>query len=248
MLTIVAVEYINTLPLLKDLKENAQDLDWQLKTAYPSKCAELYAKGEADIALVPVGALENMPMFRIISDFAIGCVGPVNTVALLSNQRVEVLDNIFLDHHSRTSSLLCKIFARYLWKKDYNFSSTDKGYAHIDKKNAGVVLIGDKVRKEERVFKYKYDFGKLWYDWQKLPFVFAVWVCRPELEQSIVDVFCEKLESGLNSFKASDLDGIEDPDYWMNYLKQNIHYPYGKREQEALNIFLELTNTLTYVH
>ena len=248
MLTVVAVEYINTLPLLKDLKVNSDAWNCRLKTAYPSKCAEMYAKREADIALVPVGALESMPDFRIISDYAIGCEGPVKTVALLSNQPVEDLDNILLDHHSRTSSLLCRIFARYLWKKGYNFSHTDEGYAQLDQENTGVVLIGDKVRNAEQGFRYKYDFGEMWYDWQKLPFVFAVWICRPELEENTVDAFCAKLESGIETFGASDLNGYADSAYWLKYLKENIHYQFKRRERVALNKFLELANTLTYVH
>ena len=100
---ITAVSYLNTKPLLYGLlKSNlAQSVDLQLNI--PSVCAQKLLNGEADLGLVPVAILPELQQPQIISDYCIGTVGAVKTVAIYSHVPIEKVESLYLDYHSRTS-------------------------------------------------------------------------------------------------------------------------------------------------
>ena len=48
--------------------------------------------------------------FLRVSDYCIGCDGPVRSVCLFSDVSIEKIDKIYLDHHSRTSVELLRVY------------------------------------------------------------------------------------------------------------------------------------------
>ena len=86
---IVAVQYLNTAPMLFGLQEHPQFEDMKLITGTPAFCAEMLLQQEACIALIPVGSLSDFEQAHIISDYCIGCDGAVETVGIWSNKDLD---------------------------------------------------------------------------------------------------------------------------------------------------------------
>jgi len=113
------VGYHNTLPFLHGLRAQADAYDLILDV--PSECLSYFDRGEADVALVPIGALLVHDDHRVITDYCIGCVGAVETVCIYAHRPIGELDKIFLDSDSRTSQVLTKILCRNHWNIDVEF-------------------------------------------------------------------------------------------------------------------------------
>jgi len=101
---IVAVSYLNTIPYIYGITRAGGSLREGLLLCPPRLCAEALRTGEANVGLIPVAAIPEIPDLQIITPFCIGASGPVRTVVLASDYPVEELDTIWLDSHSRTSS------------------------------------------------------------------------------------------------------------------------------------------------
>ena len=63
-----AVSYTNSKPFIDGLQRAGGDLDIRLSLDIPSQCAAKLISGRADVGLVPVAALPDIPDYRIISD------------------------------------------------------------------------------------------------------------------------------------------------------------------------------------
>ena len=85
---IVAVEYLNTAPMLFGLQGHPHFKEMELITGTPAFCAEMLLQHEACIALIPVGSLSDFKQAHIISDYCIGCNGAVETVGIWSNREL----------------------------------------------------------------------------------------------------------------------------------------------------------------
>jgi predicted solute-binding protein len=104
MLRVGAVSYLNTRPLIYGLQQRLQGMG-TLSLNLPSRLADELAAGSLDVALVPSieyfrGAWRG---YRIVSDAAIACRGPVWSVRLLSRVPVAQVRSLALDVGSRTS-------------------------------------------------------------------------------------------------------------------------------------------------
>ena len=239
---VAIVNYVNAYPFLEGLKSLAGDI--QLIYEHPAACAECFRKNEVDIALVPVGTLDQFSTadYQIITDTAIGCHGEVDTVALFSNEPISEIRKVYLDAHSRTSQNLVKLLFKSYWKKKIEYAVKSIDDKIILDKNEAVLLIGDKVVTHGSSYIFKYDLGEFWSDWQRKPFVFAVWIAR----KKVPALFIERFSSALN-FGLQKIDQLSFPDkevYWKNYLKNNIHYTFKEKEKAAMNLFLTLIKNI----
>ena len=109
---IVAVSYLNTIPYIYGITRAGGSLREGLLLCPPRLCAEALRTGEANVGLIPVAAIPEIPDLQIITPFCIGASGPVRTVVLASDDPVEELDTIWLDSHSRTSVRLARWLAQ----------------------------------------------------------------------------------------------------------------------------------------
>ncbi|MDI6766789.1 MAG: menaquinone biosynthesis protein [Bacteroidota bacterium] len=114
-----------------------------------------------------------------------------------------------------------------------------------------VLLIGDEALKHNKRglngFELAFDLAKEWYDWQKLPFVFAVWACRKALSGERREELKEMISDSLEKSEI-DLGGIGYPygksfgltkEETKEYL-EGFNYRLGERELEAMNVFKSL--------
>ena len=95
----VAVNYLNTKPLLYGMVKSGfmEGIDMQLEI--PSECARQLQNGEVDFGLVPAAIIPTLKSPYIISDYCIGTVGKVATVSIYSQIPLEKVNRIFLDYH-----------------------------------------------------------------------------------------------------------------------------------------------------
>ncbi len=238
---LVAVSYLNTKPLLYGIVQSslAQHIDLQLHP--PATCARMLEQGEVDLALVPVAAMMNLDRPRIVSEYCIGTVGPVKTVAIYSDRPLSEVKTIYLDHHSRTSVELSKILLREHWKLKPRLLPAFDGY--IDKiggQTAGLV-IGDRSIGLEDRFAYTYDLGQAWMEMCGLPFVFAAWVSTRELDPDFLQAFNQAMREGLSRIPEL-IYLLPDPHPGFDlkaYYTRHISYELDELKKRALTLFLE---------
>jgi chorismate dehydratase len=178
MINLCAVSYLNTKPFLKGLLDEFSEGEMKIETAIPSVCAEIFKSGEADIALVPVGALSEFETFHILPEYCIGAQGRVDSVFLCSESPIESIHTLVPDTHSRTSNLLAQILLRRHFKHEVEVSASEDGSWQRPELGKGYVIIGDKAVPAARSFTHVYDLAYEWQAFTGLPFVFAVWVHR----------------------------------------------------------------------
>src|SRR3546814_20762800 len=87
----------------------------------PADCARKLKECRADLGLVPVAVLPELPYYEIVSDYCIGAVGEVNSVFLFSRKPLEEIKTIRTDGHSRTSNRLARVLASRYWKINATF-------------------------------------------------------------------------------------------------------------------------------
>ena len=68
---LVAVSYLNTKPLRYGVLRSEIQEHLAMDLAIPSECARRLVAGEADIGLVPVAVIPELPAAQVISDYCI---------------------------------------------------------------------------------------------------------------------------------------------------------------------------------
>lgn len=114
-----------------------------------------------------------------------------------------------------------------------------------------VLLIGDEALRRNKFglpgFELVFDLAKEWYEWQKLPFVFAVWALKRSLPEETKRELTQVLESSLEQ-SESKLDRVGTlhgkqigltPAEVKEYL-EGFNYRLGERERTAMQIFRKL--------
>jgi len=240
-LRIGAVNYLNTKPLIYGLERIAP---WaELVLDLPSRLADDLAGGRLDVALIPSIEFFQNPAYSIVSNACIACRGPVLSVKLFSRGPIENIRTLALDEGSRTSVALTRILLdeRFGLKPQLERLSID---ATLDDTTAdAVLLIGDRaMHSPPGRFEVVWDLGDQWCRWAELPFVFAMWVGRSGAElRGLATALEEAREAGLAHLdeiaqrEAAPL-GLTRPQC-VSYLRDNLYFYLGPREQRGLELF-----------
>ena len=237
---VVAVSYLNTKPLLYGLVRSGLQEELRMDLAIPSECARRLMAGEADIALMPVAVIPELPEAHVISDYCIGCDGKVATVAIYGDVPLEEMTAIYLDHHSRTSVMLTRLLLQEYWRKDVQLLQAEEGYIERIGGTVGGLVIGDRAIGLEERFAYDYDLGEAWKAHTGLPFVFAAWVARKPLEPAFIERFNAALTDGLSHLPELQLLlSSPHPSFSLEeYFTQCIRYRLDDRMREGMKRFL----------
>src|SRR3546814_18054143 len=87
-----AVSYTNTKPFVYGIQHDQallEKMDRMLDI--PADCAGKLKEGRADLGLVAVAVLPELPYYEIVSDYCLGAVGEVNSVFLSRRKQIEVI-------------------------------------------------------------------------------------------------------------------------------------------------------------
>lgn len=241
------VSYLNSKPFLFGLNKSSIANHIDLSLDIPSKIASKLSFNLTDIGLIPVAGLEDLEEYKIVSDYCIGAFGKVRTVVLTSEVPLDQIETILMDYQSRSSVQLAKVLAKFYWQKEFNWENTCSNFENksIKGTTAGVV-IGDRVFAMENKFCYKYDLSEEWFNFTRLPFVFAVWAANKNVSNEFEANFNRALSFGIE--KISEIAKMEQPNFpdvnIIDYFTQNISFDFDEKKKEGMNKFFELAKKL----
>ena len=238
-LRISAISYLNTKPFLYGLYAKNID-DWaEIKLDLPSVCAQRLKNGQADIGLVPVAALPDLPDMDFSRSYCIGAWGAVQTVAIFSEQPLEKLKYLYLDYQSRSSVALAKFLLRDFWQLKLEFLPAHQGYEQGIGGEVGGVIIGDRTIGLN--FSYQYDLAEAWTQHTGLPFVFAVWAHRRDLPLEQKQALEQALGFGVSHRnKVAQLFASAYPNYDVEaYYNRYLRYEWVAEMDLAIDLFLK---------
>ena len=239
-----AVSYLNTKPLVYGL--DAHPNEFEVRFDVPAKCAELLHGGRVDLGLIP--AIEYLRgEYAIVPDISIASDGEVATVAVFTRKAIEDVQTLALDLSSRTSVALTRVLCAKKWKIDPKFTPAEPDLEAMLRRADAALVIGDPAfnidpRKHNVT---KIDLGAEWKALTGLPFVYAMWVGRPEAASPEQ---CRALQAardrGLANLPAiAKQESNGDPGYEQRalvYLRDNLKFGLGPSEQAGLRRFHEL--------
>ncbi len=236
-LRISAVSYTNTTPFVYGLMHSAIPDNTELTLDIPSECAQKLIDDRADIGLVPVAALLQIPGYRIVADYCIGATGPVNSVFIFSQKPIMEIRTLRTDLQSRTSNQLARVLLHHYWKLAPTLVASGEADAFVE--------IGDRTFGKKDQYSYVYDLAEVWIEFTGLPFVFAVWAANKPVPEAFSAELNAALRYGLDHRKEviaalpprSDFD-LDD------YLMNRISYDLDAPKRQALEKFLALIGTL----
>jgi chorismate dehydratase len=234
-LRIGCVKYLNARPLIRG---------WpgQVDFDHPSALCERLASGELNIALVSSFEFLRNPIYRIIDDVSISSAGPVYSVIVAHQRQISDIDEIELDPAAETSTNLLRcLLAELNLAPRFIRTSTSL----ITNRRARL-LIGDQAirfRQNHRDEFHFWDLGEQWNKLADLPFVYALWLVRPEVGDA------KPIANRLRMLRDQNLTSIDnliaeekdfDRDFCHRYYRENLRFSFGKREREGLRIFQKL--------
>jgi chorismate dehydratase len=165
------------------------------------------------------------------------------SVKLFSRVPAEGIRTLALDEGSRTSAALVQILLHERFGIRPRLEPLPIGNALEDSAADAVLLIGDRaIHSPRRPFAEIWDLGDEWYRHTELPFVFAMWVARAGVDlQGIDAALSEARDLGVQNLEeiaaaeAAPL-GLTRPEC-LSYLRDNLYFYLGEREQEGLELF-----------
>jgi len=236
-----AVNYLNTRPLVFGLETLAPQAE--VLFDLPSRLATGLAAGRYDVALIPSIEFFQDASYTIVSDACIGCRGPVLSVKLFSRVAPEKIRTLALDEGSRTSAALVRIL---LWERfglRPELEPLPIGDSLGSAKTDAVLLIGDRaIHSPGERFECVWDLGDEWQRFAELPFVFAMWVARADVDlQGIDAALSAARDQGVAHLEqiaereAAPL-GLTRPEC-LSYLRDKLYFYLGERELRGLMAF-----------
>jgi predicted solute-binding protein len=232
-LRIGCVKYLNARPLIHG---------WvgQVVLDHPSTlCAQL-ARGELDVALVSSFEFLRNPIYRIVDGVSISSDGAVYSVVVAHRPEFPNVGEIALDPAAQTSGNLLRCL---LGELDLNphitpTLPTTKESAHL--------LIGDRAirfrQKHANDFLF-WDLGEQWNKIVNVPFVYALWLVRPEVKNP------EAIANRLRALRDKNLSQLDeliatekefDREFCDRYYRKHLRFSFGEEEKRGLRRFAEL--------
>lgn len=196
------IPWINCYPVYGAIDRGLVNMPAELVSGTASELNDLLAAGALQVSVVSaVEYARNAAAYHLLPDLAITCDGPVHSVALFIKRPVEALNGqtVLVTASSRTSVLLLDLLCRHRWGVRPHFATARAEAPDLSSlagvPHEGVLVIGDAalmLAAEER-YPVRLDLGSEWRAWTGLPFVFAVWAARREVELSRVWEVHERL-------------------------------------------------------
>jgi chorismate dehydratase len=255
-----AVNYLNSKPLVCGLDTLAPEI--QLTYDLPSRLADSLSAGRLDVALVPSVEFFRTPGYRVVSDACVACRGPVLSVKLYFRVPPNEVRRVALDEGSRTSSALTQIWVAELCGVRPRWETLPIGCGLASSDADAVLLIGDRAIRsgecgmgsgESRSpqssapgpFCDVWDLGERWCHWTGLPFVFAMWIAREDVDEShVAAVLGAARDEGVRrvdeiAAREAAALGISN-ELAREYLRDTLHFALGGDEWAGLRRFYAL--------
>jgi chorismate dehydratase len=237
------VSYLNAKPFIYGLMHAPNGSHFNYCLDIPAVCAAKLATNEVQIGLIPVAAMLDIKNPQIITDYCISAHQAVNSVFIFANNSIDEIHTIYLDPHSRSSNNLAKILLKHFWKKEVEFKERTIDIVSLNDGEA-FVLIGDRTFGIQEQYQHVFDLATAWFEFTRLPFVFAAWVANTALSADFIKEFNEVLAYGLANknevIKANQLANFDVADY----LNNKINYHLSDEKLKSIELYLNYCKTL----
>jgi chorismate dehydratase len=256
MLRIGCVKYLNARPLIYGWS-GAVDFD------HPAALCRKLEHGDLDVALVSSLEYLRRPIYRIVDGVSISAHGAVYSVIVAHNEDLSRAQEIDIDPASETSVALLRCLLRLrgfnprLRVRNTDLQSVRPAELHFaasetaDSMSAGRtgqrpvfrLLIGDQAirfRAEHGERYHYWDLAETWTKMTSLPFAFAFWLIRPEIENAkeIADKLRALRDHNVASIDELALSQSEvSPTFCRKYYREHLFFNFGEREKAGLREF-----------
>jgi chorismate dehydratase len=231
-LRIGCVKYLNARPLIRGW---LGDVDFD----HPSALCNKLARGELDIALASSFEFLRDPVYQVVDDVSISSAGPVYSVVVAHSGDISEIREIELDPASETSAKLLRCLLAEL-----NFAPLlSRTSTSVVTAQRARLFIGDQAIRFRQRHAGEFHFWDLGEQWNKLvglPFVYALWLIRPEARDS--KPLAERLRK-LRDENLADIDKLVaeekefDHDFCRRYYRENLRFNFGEKEKAGLAEF-----------
>ena len=236
-LRIGCVKYLNARPLISGW-------DTQVDFDHPAALCRKLANGELDVAFVSSFEFLEHPIYTIADDIAVGSDGCVDSVLLVHTVPIRDIEEVVLDPASRTSANLLRCLFAQAGLNPCMVASSASPPA-ITTKSARL-LIGDQAIRFRQAHRSEYqyrDLGEWWNEATDLPFVFALWLIRPEVQDAkrIADQLRTLRDRNLSSLDKIIADETQfSAEFCRHYFRDCLQFGFAEQEKKGLLRFREL--------
>ena len=238
LLRIGCVKYLNARPLI---------YGWPGEVVFdhPSVLCERLASGQLDVALVSSFEFLRNPVYTLVDGVSIASHGPVHSVFVAHAGELSEIEEIEVDPASQTSvNLLRCLMAENGMNPKFVIRSRLIQRALTPR--LAKFFIGDQAIRFRDESAGTFQFWDLGEEWQKrtqLPFVYALWLIRPEVSspKAIADSLRACRDNNLRELDLLIAAEREfSPDFCQYYLTECLRYQLGDQEREGLSTFRKL--------
>jgi chorismate dehydratase len=227
------VKYLNARPLIHG---------WggPVHFDHPSALCRRLAAGELDVALVSSFEYLRHPIYSIVDHVAIASDGPVFSVVLAHLGPIEALREVVVDPASATSVNLLRCL---LAGRSVTVRFVGGGEISAER---GLLLIGDQAirfRQQSGSDHRFLDLGAAWKEKTSMPFVYALWLIRPDYAAKT------EVAEALRSLGKQNLDHLDalvavqpqaDRAFCASYYRDCLRFVFGAAEKAGFKRFGEL--------
>ena len=245
MSTIIgSVPYLNEKPLTRWFRETDEGRASGIEVVYavPSALARMLAAGEIAAALVSSFEFFRTPGYAIVPGVSISGQDHIESVRAFSRMAWRKTESVALDTSSLTSAVLLKIILAEQQDSHPAYLHHAPDLDAMLQVADAALLIGDRGWLADDEGLNALDLGHAWRRLTGLPFVYAVWLARPE---NVTPRLTEAL-SRAKAWGQTQFDAIADeeaarlgcPPAWCHhYLADIMDYDLDEQHQRALETF-----------
>jgi predicted solute-binding protein len=238
LLRIGCVKYLNARPLIHG---------WPGEVVFdhPTALCERLATGLLDVALVSSFEFLRNPVYTLVDDISISSDGPIHSVFVAHCGDLTEVEEIEVDPASQTSINLLRCLLAEIGLSP-KFLIRSRLIQRAITPRLAKFFIGDQAirfRDESDGTFHFWDLGEEWQKRTQLPFVYALWLIRPEVKSP------KPIADGLRACRDNNLRDLDpviasekefNPDFCQFYLRDCVRYQFGAREKEGLSTFRKL--------
>ncbi len=208
----------------------------------PSVVARLLGQGNLDIGLIPSIEVQRIPGLKVLPDLCVASHHEVRSVLMVSRCPADQIRKVALDQNSRTSAALLRILLRERFGVDPEYTHEHPDVERMLADADAALVIGDPALHIDRERYQIHDLAAEWHALTGLPFTFAVWAVRPEVDlPDLSFYFKSSLRYGLSSLdtlvRESAAELNLDSAEVRTYLTESLHFFLRQQELAGLEEF-----------
>lgn len=264
-LRIGEINYTNIMPMFYYLdRSELHKKNFTFEQATPAQLNKKMSQGQIDIGgISSFEYAKNPGDYYILPGLSVSSIGSVGSIFLFSKKKASELheNSIALTSSSATSVHLLKLIMEHYFHVKPAYVTEYPAFKKMLEDHEACLLIGDDAIKaswEADSSIYKYDLGKIWYEWKGLPMTYALFAVRkqaaidhPQDLQYLFESFHQSkllnMEHSFTELTKHIKDGIGgEEQFWKRYFEQ-LHFGLSEAHLLGLNDFFSLLSQADYI-